>query len=344
MKAIQRGTDPSTWPVQPDLWTMNPDTGILAVAYSVEFRVLNLTGDAPVELHDWADADADAGLVGRYVAAFSVAEDADAGLYRVEWRWTMEEDGTLYQVARDVDVVAALWEDPGPWLCLPSDLRAEGFTAAILPEQRLQRILTNVGAFIRENTGRLHFEPTQLEMEVTGAGTDVLLLPDVVVAVSAVESGYVSSGERVPFTVELDDLEVLNRHLRIGMVGNHDDRDLPGLRMIEGAWTAGATYWVRGAFGYTDPEQQRGGRQMPGPGDVPLPLRQVAGRLCVRESPQALIMDEVEDRRRRHLVQSDRVGSHGMAFFPGAKGGITGDAEIDRVLARYIRPFGGGVV
>ncbi len=321
-----------------DFWIVHPETGRLIDADSIQFQLWDLTGDAPAHITtDWTDATKIS--TGRYCVTADIAGDAEVGRWEVRWKWVVDSGGTIYQTRRDFEVTTVLWADPTPWLCLPYELRDEGFDTTELPEKRLQAILTRVGGFIRSVTGRQRFGSVGLEVEARGSGADFLILPDPIIGLGAITEGLIAEGVRDGKDYDLADIEVMNRHLRVQSAADRDDRDLPGLLLPGGTWPAAYLYWVTGVFGYTDPDLG-----VPGPGHLPMPLRQAAVRLAIRETPQQLVFDEVEDRKNRHRTQSDRMGSHGSAFYRGRAGAITGDPEIDDILLQYVRPISGTVV
>ena len=320
-----------------DLWVPHPETGRLTTPYSIQYQLWDMAGVAPAQITaDWVDATEVS--IGRYCVVEDLEDDATAGQWEVRWQWTVVEDGAAYEVRRDFEVTTVLWTDPSVWLCLPYELRDEGFDTTEIPEKRLQAILTRVGQYIRIVTGRALFGAVGVEVEARGTGVELLILPDPIIGLSAVTEGLIANGVRDGEDYLLDDVEVLNRHLR-GQGAGPDDRDLPGLLLPGGTWPSEYLYWVTGVFGYTDPDPG-----VPGPGHIPIPLRQAAVKLAIREAPQKLVFDEVEDRTHRHLIQSDRMGSHGSAFYPGRTGAITGDPDIDDVLLQYMRPMSGAVV
>lgn len=321
-----------------DFWVPHPETGRLTTPYSIQYQLWDMAGGAPAQITaGWVAATEVS--TGRYCVVEDLAEDATAGQWEVRWQWTVVDGGATYEVRRDFEVTTVLWTDPSVWLCLPYELRDEGFDSTEIPEKRLQAILTRVGQYIRGVTGRSLFGAVGVEIEARGEGTSLLVLPDPIIGLSAVTEGVIGNGVRDGEDYILDDIEVMNRHLRVQGAGGRDDRDLPGLLLPGGRWPHEYLYWLTGVFGYTDPDIGT-----PGPGHIPLPLRQAAVKLAIREAPQKLVFDEVEDRTNRHRTQSDRMGSHGSAFYQGRKGAITGDPDIDDVLLQYMRPPGGVVV
>jgi len=315
-----------------DLWVIDPETGRLIDPYSIQYQLWDMAGDAPAHITaGWTDAVKVS--TGRYCVDEEIAEDATAGRWQVRWQWTVVDGGAQYSVRRDFEVASVLWEDPTTWLCLPYEVRAEGFDSDDISDERLQGVLSRVAQHIRGVTGRQWFGPVGTEVEARGTGNDLLVLPDPIIGLESVQEGMIASGVRDSDDYDLDEVEVLNRHLRTQGAGQRDDRVLPGLLIHGGTWSTGYLYWLSGVFGYTDPDVG-----VPGPGHLPLPLRRAAVLLAVRQSSPQKFYDDVEDRTTRHLVQSDRMGSHGTAFFRGRAGAITGDAEIDDLLLEYVRP------
>jgi hypothetical protein len=152
--------------------------------------------------------------------------------------------------------------------------------------------------------------------------------------------------------ISLDDVRVYNRWLTQGMV-LPDDRDDPRAEWVRIArpfpfqrhepayviWRTGRqNVRVLGLFGYTDPD---GGFV----GSTPERIRHVAKLLALRDLPGAWGDSEREDVRNRHRLLSettrDQSYTLGRDARLGASGGgadLTGDPDIDGILAEYAAP------
>ena len=146
---------------------------------------------------------------------------------------------------------------------------------------------------------------------------DVLLLPT-----EAIELTSITIGDQ---EIDLDEVEI-----------NNAPRN-PHLLLTDGGIFARGrrNVVVTGSFGvveladdvYTAPAQ----------------VKRAAVRLVIRDLA-LLASEEAEDADRRSRVVSETTDGHSYTLAQPSSGGMTGDREVDMILALYRRPsFGGGL-
>jgi hypothetical protein len=220
------------------------------------------------------------------------------------------------------------------------DLRAEGLTivAGSADEARALERIRMWQQFIENETG-LFFIPRQLTLELDGTGTNLLQLAIPIISVSAL---YVNDD----FDNALGTAYYVAYTGRGGEDGR-DDRRNPRIKLVteETSIFAGVgplartnavfevgekNQRVEGSFGFVEPG-----------GCTPAPIRYALTKLVVRSYPKlglsaggttpgGPMIEEETDRHRRKWADP----------FVGAKvWTVTGDLEVDRILAKYRRPM-----
>jgi len=206
-----------------------------------------------------------------------------------------------------------------------TDLRAEGVTPAEASDKRLRRLIREASALIDAVTGRF-FEPRRMTLALDGTGTKTLWLG---VPVIQVERVRVSGG-----VVPAGDYVVYNRHLTQGLQ-DPDDREQPRV-VFRGPLPRGPQLVeVAGVFGYTD---QGGGRH----GRTPELIRRACILLVVRDLARLGDREAREEAEARRRIVSEKTRDQAVTYEKPERGGpageLTGDVEVDRILALYRRP------
>ena len=203
----------------------------------------------------------------------------------------------------------------------PADLRAEGVTEA--SDERLAALLDEASRTIDAVTG-CRFEPVELTLQIDGRGTPSLepQLPPIRVDRLTVE------GEDWP--VDAEHLVVVGAPVRAGIT-------TPRLTLRWGAFPRGeGNVEVEGLWGYTEDDGTPEGR-------TPLDIRRACMLLALRWLPGLGDADASADARSRWRVIEEKTRDQSYKLDRAeAPGRLTGDPEVDRILARYGRPMGLG--
>ncbi len=229
------------------------------------------------------------------------------------------------------------------------EVRAEGYLLADYSDARVAQAVALATALIDRATGQW-FEPRRRKVRLDGRGTPELSLDMAVIAVLALTVNDQA------VEIERDSAAVYNRHLTQGLTAP-DDRENPRIMLGPDAdfmrWPRGVqNIYLDGFFGYTDlaPDAAVGettdGSQVPlSYGVTPAPIRRacviLAGRLLEQVAlggslaapSQARILSETT-RDQSYTVQG--LSSEDASY------GITGDVEVDNILAQYVRPMAAG--
>lgn len=215
--------------------------------------------------------------------------------------------------------------------------RDEGITTEQANDGRLQRLLDEASAFIDRATG-WWFEARTKTLAFDGDDGECLWMPAPVIALTSVAIdgialdlaavltyGAVASGEHL-------------RAARLALASaSYVDAQLGSP-----TWPAGRrNITVVGSFGYVLPD-----------GTTPPPeIRDLCLRLALRNLPRLADAAGQSERRRSEVFRESTDGhSYELAgVLSGAvgawrRGGITGDPDIDLVLAQFRRPSRGGVL
>jgi hypothetical protein len=316
--------------------------GVLEDLVSLEYIIRKADGTQvwPVSGRAVVDIDNDCPTGGRIAAGVYVAHgytvDAAAPYERHSITWyythaTGDAESTRVEYFDVVDAPAG-----GYGYALPSDLRAEGFTTTMVDDERLVALIDQASMLIEQVTSQW-FEPRYMAMTLDGRESHRLDLgiPIVAVAEVAIDGAAVDAGS----------YRVYNRHLTQRLL-NPDDREDPHLRFFQQTDfglpfppstfpTGHQNVTVTGVFGYTDP---------PGPiGSTPVLLKQACKLLVVKQ--MALMSDSdarFEERVRNYLIEErtrDQMYRLDPTMVRQQSYSLTGDAEVDQLLVRYMAPL-----
>jgi len=203
------------------------------------------------------------------------------------------------------------------------DLRAEGVTAAMANDARLLSLLVEAGALLDRVTGWF-FEPRAKTFRLDGRGTPTLELP-----VPPLQLDEVRIFEAT-ISMHPDDLVIVGGPVEPGF-------DAPRLTLRRAVFPRGmGNVEASGLWGYTDPDGTPLGR-------TPLAIRRAAMLLVLRQLPKLTDADSAAARSTwRLLEERTRDQSYRLAARRDAGVVLTGDPEVDELIARYRRPPGLG--
>ena len=203
-----------------------------------------------------------------------------------------------------------------------ADLRDEGVSEARASDARLGVLLDEASRGIDRVTGWF-FEPRAMTLALSGRGTAGLEPPVPPIRLERMRV----LGAEVP---------VSPSHLRVVGAPVMPGFDAPRLVRTRGVFPRG---WdnveVEGLWGYTEPDGSATGR-------TPLEVRRACMLLVLRWL--APIGDESvgPEARDPWRVLEERTRDQAVKFDRARPGHLTGDPEVDRILARYRRPMGLG--
>jgi len=207
-----------------------------------------------------------------------------------------------------------------------ADARAEGITVSQASDDRLRLLIDEASRSIDRMTGWF-FDPRQLDMWLDGRGTPTVELPvhpirlDRLIVVgtewSTQSDQLVVVGGPVQATVPMPRLTL--RH---------------GLTFPRGH----ANILATGLWGLTEDDGSPTGR-------TPLDIRRACLLLVMAHLPPLGDLDASADARNRWRIVEERTRDQSYKLSPAPNGkNLTGDPEVDEILARYLRPAGLGAV
>jgi hypothetical protein len=283
---------------------------------------------------------------GRYVATWTPSAIEPLGTHRLRWFFKLLPTSPEQTFAEEFEVLpgAAATGDDG--YCTVSDLRDEGVPASF-DDTYLYRRIQLASRMIDRATGRF-FSPRPLTLKLDGRGGRMLLLDVPIIGVSTVEF-ETSPFQPSSLAIEPDLLRIYNRHLSQGLT-QPDDRNNPKIELYHASddITNASPYvftrlifplgqqniTVNGVFGYTDYDGAN-------PQGITPPLIRRCAQLMVVRDLYRLMDGRRTDALFRNRLTSERTRDQaytleGLGSLRGAL--LTGDAEIDTILASYMRP------
>ncbi|MDI3548133.1 MAG: hypothetical protein PWR10_1785 [Halanaerobiales bacterium] len=203
--------------------------------------------------------------------------------------------------------------------CTVQEIRDEGITSEQATDPRLTTLIDLATVYI-DGITRQWFEPRTITITLDGNDGEVLYLP--VFPIEVV--GVTVDGQAV-----IDDYKVYNRFFP-------DDRRNPKIYR-EAGWPEGRqNVSIEGTWGFVD----KVGTQYL----TPTMIKQVAKRLVIRELPLLSDAEGQEERKRARIVSESTDGHSYTLERLASSLDLTGDPDIDGVLALYRAPIAiGGV-
>lgn len=268
-----------------------------------------------------------------------------AGVYFDRWYATLEAGGQESAYTKQTMVLNTVSASS---YCTIQDMRDEGYSATAYPDARVARAIQLATEYIDKMTGQW-FAPRYFTEDapflVDGNDQVVLWLPTPVISVEKITITSGIDGTTL-YEIDLESVQVYNRHLRGQVAGVDDDRENPRLEMrratrrelrlyddIRGRWPNGsANIQLVGYFGYTDydPGNVRG--------KTPELIRHAAKLLTEMELAQFARKQQRDTLRNRHRVvqQATKDQSVSLSYLSG-RGLFTGNPEIDGILTSFRR-------
>jgi len=315
--------------------------------------------------------------VGRYVAEYTVDAAEPLGDHLIEWRFQQTIVHPQETYCEEFTVTPSIVINPDDNLyCSVAEIRAEGYSEALLPgytaqqfDDRIQSLIRMASRYVDKVTGRWFYAQTFDENNrfiVDGKGGWITAPFDVrsgsrtlmlKIPIIRLDKLFIrSDGTFNPSLTEIDLsgelIQVYNRH--INGLTHPDDRENPRIAFIHtravqtiasGLFPAPQIFpegkqnvHIEGVFGYTDPDGSPFGK-------TPDLIRQATCRLVARDI--LLDADECEKfaANNKFRILSDKEGSTTIRLQSLWLGGaFTGDPRIDTVLMMYRRPPRIGVV
>jgi hypothetical protein len=196
------------------------------------------------------------------------------------------------------------------------DVRGEGVQPVDADDARVLAAVEEATRLVDQLCG-WHFEPREMELRLDGRGTRTLWLAVAPILVDRVEVNG------APLSRAPEDLVIVGAPAQPGFDG-------PRLTRTHGVFPRGAgNVIVQGLFGFTEPDGTLVGR-------VPRAIRRAAMLLALRSLAPLSAVDG-DDVRARWRVIEERTRDQSVKFAEPDKARLTGDAEIDRLLAPYGR-------
>ncbi len=211
-----------------------------------------------------------------------------------------------------------------------ADLRAEGVGDDTASDARLGAALEEASRTIDRLTGWF-FEPRKDVVRLSGRDTPTIELPFPLIALTHVRvgGGFWMPAYDIPLTPEL--VWIVGAPIRA-------DFDVPRITLRFGyAFPRGqGNVEVEGTFGYTEPDGTAEGR-------TPLAIRRATMILALRSIPGVANVEAREDNWRRPRLIEERTRDQSYRLAPPVPStSLTGEPEVDEILARYRRPLGLG--
>lgn len=198
------------------------------------------------------------------------------------------------------------------------DLRDEGVTLADASDARLIALIAEASDTIDCVTGWF-FEPRARALRLDGRGTPRLSVPWVPLLIESVSIDGAA--------LDPSDVGWIGAPVQAGFIE-------PRVELRKGRFARGdSNVELQGTWGYTEPDGSRFGR-------TPLAIRRACMLLVMRTLPKLADSDLVGDARSAWRIIEQRTRDQSFSLSkPVQHADITGDPEVDLILARYARPL-----
>ena len=213
-------------------------------------------------------------------------------------------------------------------------VRDEGLSASEASDARVNSLLAEASAYIEHVTGQW-FELRTLTLDLAGTGTKYLWLPTMATTVTSIK--HVDRGNGTLTTIPASSWHLFDRRVP-------DDRRNPKVELLEDVfvppgglsrWHPKSMYRVAGTFGFV--EYDFGGTSWTG--GTPLDIRRACLLLVLHWSGQLGDPDAGLDRRASDLRRLSVQGRSAAFVGPTSTTTLSGNVEVDRLLARYRSPI-----
>jgi hypothetical protein len=337
----------------------DPGGGTLFDLHELKFQIFDLSTEAkqlaPVQVYPTTPgqkqtvdtAGADRLGVGRYAASWACSATEPIGLHEVRWSWKLFADSPVVEVSQQFEVVSLPGTFAGPFYCALADMRLEGVTKESASDERILLAIQRASRYIERITGRF-FEPRYLALKLDGHGNSALLLNMPLIAIESLQMSLTYLHPET-YSIESTLYRAYNRHLS-GLF-QPDDRNNPRIELYHpgevevrrrpfefsqlvfprGQRNVG----LIGVFGYTDADGTPFGQ-------TPDLIRRACQLLVMRELPTlagSACGEARDDTIKRHRLTSEKTRDQSYTLEPNhLKGAFTGDADVDTLLAMFVRP------
>jgi hypothetical protein len=328
------------------------NTDVLTLSRRV--RLVNADGTFTTVIADAAlnITDAPAGTriaKGVYHANFT-ATSYSVGTYDITWTYTYTGSATLTATQRFEVLDPAYFNVGGDYVGYADSVemrKISPFDTKTIGE--VQVAINRASKRIEAFTSRF-FEPRFAIKKIDGRNTRALLLGEPIIGISKVELETGINGLDISVTeIDMNGLRVRNRHLS-GLI-DPDDRDNPAIEVerFEGLvfqsfaqFPKGPmTCYLTGVFGYTDYNRTPFGK-------IPDDLFIVVGNYATKFLMDPFMINKTiwtstsgnvtEMQTRDQRIKFGVNTSTSSSTVYGAASPLTGDAQIDQILVRYLRP------
>lgn len=282
---------------------------------------------------------------GHYVAIWTPPISEVVGTHEIRWYFKLTPTSPEQQLREEFEVLLEVSGVTAHGYVTVSEMRDEGVPVTYSDNWLLSRI-SMASRMIDKFTGRF-FEPRVQTLHLDGRGSRLLLLDFPIISVTSITLRSLTGESST--SVDLTDVRIYNRHLTQGLL-NPDDRDNPKLELlinqdpyetdvnwVMAEWPRGSqNVEIVGTFGYTEPDGSVNGK-------TPDLIKHACKLLVLRylktlweatgggATPVAM-----------GAITSESTEGQSVGYESGRAAGrntvFTGDAEIDGILAGFVRP------
>lgn len=354
MPALARGQENTTSIIN---WFITV-AGTLTDAYSVEYRIFDISGGLPgTQIFPaipgvYEDVTAAPGKfsTGSYYAydnvegkGFTPELTATIGTHRIEWRWKISETAPYQAGQEDFEVLHQSAGGSTDTYISIADIRAEGLAEADYSNTKVLAYIETWQAFLERAT-RQWFVPRALILEVDGTNSDALHFGVPIISIDYIRI----NGD----TTDLDE----SQYKVYSENSYPDNRRNPRIKLVQG-WETSNIYTrsspngrllfrkgrknqvIKGTFGFVESD-----------GSVPKPIKRALTLLVIEKltnpaygtpDPDVppLLGNLLEEWTDGHRMKYGAVGGETDKRKPGLSG-ITSNPEILDIIKLYRAPIG----
>jgi hypothetical protein len=205
------------------------------------------------------------------------------------------------------------------------DLRNEGITEAQASDARLQALIEEATASIDRITGWF-FEPREMTVYMDGRGT-----PSIEPPYPPIDLVELTMNERL-LNLDNGEVVIIGAPVQPGF-------SAPRITLKVGVFYTGAANVVgEGIWGFTEDDGTEYGR-------TPLAIRRACMMMVMRMLPLMGNTEDSADARNAWRIIEEKTRDQSYKLDkPSTSSTVTGDPELDQILARYSKPMGLGAV
>ena len=284
--------------------------------------------------------------LGHYLAEWLVPDDEPLGVHVIEWYFKLSPASQEFTTTESFDVVAFVGTTDATLYATLEEIRAAGVPVSKASDEAVLLAIETSSRLIDAFTGRW-FYPRTMSLIVDGRGNRTIRLGHPIIDVTRVVIDYFLDAPEDGTEIPLSQLEVYNRHVRLGM-DSPDDRNNPMVVVRVdsdtikrlGVAPLGLTripkgkqnVLVEGVFGYTDYDGSA-------TGCTPKLIRYACRMLVLEE----LLAGSPSGANWSGSIKREKTREQEIEFADPAKlaiqGSFTGNNKVDQILAKYRRPM-----